>query len=364
MSPANPLAEPAIEAMMIGTVVCVTLLIATVVTLLACGGCRRKKKDDDSSSSSHRVEDKVPVPEVKVEQSDKPKTKSHKSKPKSHIPQKQQQQQQSVMDTHHKDVEQAASLRLMTIRKGEGHLQSSPAVKQDAFDGPSLHLMTKLIALKEQKLHVAAQASSSSVEKRKAEEEDDSLEAKKAKLSEDESDVSSDISVDEGEKLPEDFFDESMETSTAQQVVSDVSVSVENSIPEHAGKPSEKLETGIPEGFFDDPVEDAKKRGAELKDPLDEEWSRFQKELLMEENIADDLLEGDLEQMNLERSLDELDEEIRGWARVNVWEKKVEEALEKPKASSVQSSPESLSDLESDEADLEAILDWRSKEYL
>ncbi|KFD50863.1 hypothetical protein M514_08301 [Trichuris suis] len=221
----------------------------------------------------------------------------------------------------------------------------------------------KLIALREQKLRDAAQATSS-VEKRKAEEEEGSLEAKKAKLSEDESDSSSDISIDEAEKLPEDFFDESMETSTAQQVASDVSANIESSVSEYVGEPSEKPGTGIPEGFFDDPVEDAKKRGAELKDPLDEEWSRFQKELLMEENVAEELLEGDLEQMNLERSLDELDEEIRGWARVNVWEKKVEEALDKPKASNVQSSPESLSDLESDEADLEAILDWRSKEYL
>uniref|UniRef100_A0A5S6QKV8 Zinc finger protein 830 n=1 Tax=Trichuris muris TaxID=70415 RepID=A0A5S6QKV8_TRIMR len=221
----------------------------------------------------------------------------------------------------------------------------------------------KLRALKAQSSREAAQASS--VEKRKAEVDEANSDPKRARLSDNESDGSSEFSAEEAAGLPEDFFDQSMETSAAPEIVGNVQENVENSASQLQGVASEAPGAGIPEGFFDDPLEDAKKRGAELKDPLDEEWSRFQREIVMEENLAEEMLEGDLEQMNLERSLEELDEEIRGWARVNLWEKKVEEALGKPRsAASVPSSPESLSDFESDGADLEAILDWRSKEYL
>ena len=51
--------------------------------------------------------------------------------------------------------------------------------------------------------------------------------------------------------------------------------------------------TVLPEGFFDDPVMDAKVRNVEYKDPIEEEWEKFQKEIKEEtaqsaQIIADD----------------------------------------------------------------------------
>uniref|UniRef100_A0A5S6QLT3 Uncharacterized protein n=1 Tax=Trichuris muris TaxID=70415 RepID=A0A5S6QLT3_TRIMR len=123
----SSLTEPAIEAMLIGTVVCVTLLIAVIVTLLACGGRKKKKQSDLNSSSDDPSKAGLTdecVLEVKVEE------------PEEQCP------STNRMDSSHRDVEQAASLKLMSIRRGNFQVQN-PLVREDTSEGPSLHLMTE-----------------------------------------------------------------------------------------------------------------------------------------------------------------------------------------------------------------------------
>ena len=41
----------------------------------------------------------------------------------------------------------------------------------------------------------------------------------------------------------------------------------------------------LPEGFFDDPKLDAKARKVEYKDPITEEWEKFQKSIQKEDDV-------------------------------------------------------------------------------
>ena len=41
----------------------------------------------------------------------------------------------------------------------------------------------------------------------------------------------------------------------------------------------------LPEGFFDDPKMDAKARKVEYKDPMTEEWEKFQKTIQKEDDV-------------------------------------------------------------------------------
>ncbi len=41
----------------------------------------------------------------------------------------------------------------------------------------------------------------------------------------------------------------------------------------------------LPEGFFDDPKLDAKARKVEYKDPMAEEWEKFQKSIQKENDV-------------------------------------------------------------------------------
>jgi hypothetical protein len=43
---------------------------------------------------------------------------------------------------------------------------------------------------------------------------------------------------------------------------------------------------GLPEGFFDDPKKDAKARHVEYKDPMTDEWERFQKSIQKEDDVS------------------------------------------------------------------------------
>ena len=45
--------------------------------------------------------------------------------------------------------------------------------------------------------------------------------------------------------------------------------------------------SSLPEGFFDDPKLDAKARKVEYKDPMTEEWDKFQKTIQKEDDVSD-----------------------------------------------------------------------------
>ena len=50
----------------------------------------------------------------------------------------------------------------------------------------------------------------------------------------------------------------------------------------------EEPKGSLPEGFFDDPKKDAKARKVEYKDPMTEEWEKFQKSIQKEDDVRKD----------------------------------------------------------------------------
>ncbi|XP_041970938.1 26S proteasome non-ATPase regulatory subunit 5-like [Aricia agestis] len=116
----------------------------------------------------------------------------------------------------------------------------------------------------------------------------------------------------------------------------------------------------IPEGFFDDPILDAKARNIEYKDPIEEEWEKFQKEIKNETSTSAEIIAGEQEEATAERQIDEIDEQIRNWSRVLDLELKKEET--KKKIQDVEMASGNNDDNDSDnEADLDEFLDWRAK---
>lgn len=72
----------------------------------------------------------------------------------------------------------------------------------------------------------------------------------------------------------------------------------------------------LPEGFFDDPVKDAKARNMDYKDPVEEEWEKFQQEIKEAANQSNVIIAEDQEESTVERQIDEIDEQIRNWSRL------------------------------------------------
>lgn len=89
---------------------------------------------------------------------------------------------------------------------------------------------------------------------------------------------------------------------------------LEESNNETAANEQHKDET-LPEGFFDDPIKDAKARNSEYKDPVEEEWERFQHEIKAESDFSNAIIAEDQEEAITERQIDEIDEQIRNWNR-------------------------------------------------
>ncbi|CAG0895719.1 unnamed protein product [Cyprideis torosa] len=76
-----------------------------------------------------------------------------------------------------------------------------------------------------------------------------------------------------------------------------------------------KVVEGLPEGFFDNPVLDAKARKVEYVDPLDEEYAQFQKEISEVAVASRQLVEEDDAEETVERELDEVEEQMKNWSR-------------------------------------------------
>lgn len=74
----------------------------------------------------------------------------------------------------------------------------------------------------------------------------------------------------------------------------------------------------LPEGFFDDPVKDAKARNLEYKDPVEEEWDKFQKEIKAAADFSNAIIAEDQEESTVERQIVEIDEQIRNWSRLDL----------------------------------------------
>uniref|UniRef100_A0A1B6EC79 ZNF380 coiled-coil domain-containing protein n=1 Tax=Clastoptera arizonana TaxID=38151 RepID=A0A1B6EC79_9HEMI len=117
----------------------------------------------------------------------------------------------------------------------------------------------------------------------------------------------------------------------------------------------------LPEGFFDDPVLDAKARNVEYRDPIQEEWERFQKEIKEESTVSTQIIQDDQEEATAERQIQEIDEQMRNWSRV------LDLEVKKEKVQSVvtKNTNEDMDQESSDEGDdFDEFLDWRSKKII
>lgn len=82
------------------------------------------------------------------------------------------------------------------------------------------------------------------------------------------------------------------------------------------GGESDQNKTELPEGFFDDPIKDAKARHSEYKDPVEEEWEKFQQEIKEASNFSNAIIAEDQEEAITERQIDEIDEQMQNWNRL------------------------------------------------
>ncbi|KAK7945532.1 hypothetical protein WMY93_001260 [Mugilogobius chulae] len=135
---------------------------------------------------------------------------------------------------------------------------------------------------------------------------------------EDEQSVSKNPSQNaETSSLPADFFDSSIPSVPAISH----SGSIQKAEHPEKEKPEKKDKTAeaIPEGFFDDPVTDAKVRNVEApKDQMDKEWEEFQKEMRQVNTKSEAIVAEEDEEGRLERQIDEIDEQIECYRRVEL----------------------------------------------
>ncbi|XP_051553777.1 zinc finger protein 830 [Myxocyprinus asiaticus] len=161
--------------------------------------------------------------------------------------------------------------------------------------------------------------------------------------------------------LPADFFDSSVHGVSHSGSVSKAGDDGETVAAEKKDNTAEAL----PEGFFDDPVRDAKVRNVDTpKDQLDKEWEEFQKEMRQVNSASDAIVAEDDEEGRLERQIDEIDEQIECFRRVEVLRAKqevVKSTITKEKWRRDETQ-QSGSD-EEDEEELMHVLtqDWRAK---
>ena len=103
-------------------------------------------------------------------------------------------------------------------------------------------------------------------------------------------------------------------------------------------------------------------RHIDFVDPVEEEWSKFQKEINDEVTVSVAIQEEDQDEATAERQLGEIEEQMLKWGRVLELEQKKEIILQRMQASR-QSRPteEIQSSSDEDELEIDKFFDWRSK---
>lgn len=163
--------------------------------------------------------------------------------------------------------------------------------------------------------------------------------------------------------LPQDFFDSGVPVPV-----------VANNNQSFAASSKEENETGtLPKGFFDDPKLDAKSRnGPHAKDPMVEQMEVFMREIAQESLVSEVIIEEEIELLQKEKDIDEVDEQINQWERVDQYQKKIEEIHKKREskraaAAALSKNPNDEDSDDDDEDVPESLNDvnfWRSKGVL
>lgn len=194
--------------------------------------------------------------------------------------------------------------------------------------------------------------------------------------------------------LPEDFFDNATAPSSIRKELVNIRLPDRNrdqkaepmeqdaAETETAGAVPPTDDEALPEGFFDDPKMDAKARNQEYKDPNDEEWDKFQKEIKEATNVSMAIISEEQEESTAERQIAEIDEQIRNWSRVLDLEKQKERVKavrggvgQRPARANVNGASDSSlrnrsaahtddgvdDEDDDDDEEFDEFLDWRSK---
>nr|XP_057922471.1 zinc finger protein 830 [Doryrhamphus excisus] len=165
--------------------------------------------------------------------------------------------------------------------------------------------------------------------------------------------------------LPADFFDSSIPTTPA---VSHSGSILKAEVPEKSTEKKDSTAEALPEGFFDDPVRDAKVRNVDApKDQMDKEWEEFQKEIRQVNTKSEAIVAEDDEEGRLERQIDEIDEQIECYKRVELLRDKrdvVKRRFQMRKKEEPMETEASMEEAEEEnEEELLGLLsqDWRAK---
>lgn len=160
--------------------------------------------------------------------------------------------------------------------------------------------------------------------------------------------------------LPADFFDSSIPSTPA---ISHSGSILKAEVQEKGTEKKDNTAEALPEGFFDDPVRDAKVRNVDApKDQMDKEWEEFQKEIRQVNTKSEAIVAEDDEEGRLERQIDEIDEQIECYRRVEVLRDKRDVVKSKPLPTKDGHMEKDASE-EEDEEELLGLLsrDWRAK---
>ncbi|KAM8838973.1 zinc finger protein 830 [Synchiropus picturatus] len=168
--------------------------------------------------------------------------------------------------------------------------------------------------------------------------------------------------------LPADFFDSSIPPAPAPAAAHSGSVQKAEEASRAPGKQDNASEV-LPEGFFDDPVRDAKVRNVDTpKDHMDKEWEEFQKEIRQVNTKSDAIVAEDDEEGRIERQIDEIDEQIECYKRVELLRDKRDLVKSHAPSRKVEADPATEEEEEEvdDEEELLGLLsrDWRAKGVL
>ena len=163
--------------------------------------------------------------------------------------------------------------------------------------------------------------------------------------------------------LPADFFDSSIPSTPA---ISHSGSILKADVQEKSTEKKENTAEALPEGFFDDPIRDAKVRNVEApKDHMDKEWEEFQKEIRQVNTKSEAIVAEEDEEGRLERQIDEIDEQIECYKRVELLRDKRDVVKSKPLSRKDEQMETDGMD-EEEEEDEEELLgllsrDWRAK---
>uniref|UniRef100_A0A3P8S103 Zinc finger protein 830 n=1 Tax=Amphiprion percula TaxID=161767 RepID=A0A3P8S103_AMPPE len=162
--------------------------------------------------------------------------------------------------------------------------------------------------------------------------------------------------------LPADFFDSSIPSTPA---ISHSGSILKAEVQEKIAEKKDNTAEALPEGFFDDPVRDAKVRNVDApKDQMDKEWEEFQKEIRQVNTKSEAIVAEEDEEGRLERQIDEIDEQIECYKRVELLRDKRDVVKRKPLSRKEEhmETDEGM-DEEDDEEELLGLLsrDWRAK---